>query len=282
MYDISVIVPCYNMERYLERCLDSLVIQEKVNFEVVVVDDASENLYYDKTCKEICENYRDKLNISYIKHETNKGTFETRRDGFFKSNGKYIFIIDTDDYVEKDTLFILLNKMKETNADIISSTIIHTKINGDISYYTSFNQCESFCTYDYKNIPEMMSKSQMYITGSLYKRCVWENIYKIIPENTYLSSAEDTLSALLILLNNNRRYALMDKLYYHVLGTGFSTTDKKFYIPSFIKQNTFQNYVNILKDIIIPKYPHAIKEINGEIHRTENIIKTYERFTVKN
>lgn len=282
MCDISVIVPCYNMEQHLERCLDSLVIQENVNFEVIVVDDASENLYYNKTCKEICENYRNKLNISYIKHETNKGLFQTRRDGFFKSNGKYIFIIDTDDYIEKDTLFILLNKMKQTDADVISPNIIHTKINGEISYYTGFNPYESFCVCNYENIPEIMERAQFYIIGSLYKRCVWENIYKIIPESTYLTSAEDVLSTLLILLNNNSRYAITDKLYHHVLGTGFSTSNKKFSIPSFIKQNTFQNYLDILNNIIIPKYPHAIKEINIEIDKTENIIKTYKKFTIKN
>ena len=281
MYDISVIVPCYNMEQYLERMFDSLVIQENVNFEVVLVDDASENLYYNKSSKEICENYKDKLNITYIKHDKNMGLFQTRRDGFFKSTGKYVFIIDTDDYIEKDCLSILLNKMIKTDADIVSPTIVHIKDNGNLSHYTGFAPFESFCGYDYKNITEIMQRVQCYIIGSLYKRKVWENVYKIIPENTYLTSSEDVLSTLLFVLNKDRRYAITDKLYYHVLGTGFSTSNKKFSIPSFIKQNTFQTYVDILKNILIPKYPYAIEELNYEILKAEDIIKTYKRFTIK-
>ena len=93
MADISIIVPIYNAEKYIEKCLDSLVKQTKKELEFILVNDGST----DKTEK-IIEKYKDKR-IKYYKNK-NQGIGKTRNFGISKATGKYMMFLDSDDYLD--------------------------------------------------------------------------------------------------------------------------------------------------------------------------------------
>ena len=96
----SIIVPVYNTERYLRRCLDSLVNQTFNDIEIIIVDD-----YSSGNCYEIVKEYQKNnlnKNIKYIRNDENLGSAWSRLNGLSHSSGKYIHFVDSDDWVEKD------------------------------------------------------------------------------------------------------------------------------------------------------------------------------------
>lgn len=96
---ISIIIPVYNTERYLRRCLDSIINQNFKDIEIIVVNDYSQG-----NCDDIIEEYRKKTEIIYEKHEFNKGTLIARKTGSIKANGKYIMYVDPDDEITSNAL----------------------------------------------------------------------------------------------------------------------------------------------------------------------------------
>lgn len=125
MPDISVIIPVYNTEDYLARCLDSLINQNYKNVEIIVVNDGSFG-----NCDEIIENYRKKTEIKYIKNEVNRGTFYARDMAIRQASGKYILCVDSDDYLENDSLSKISNIILENDYDIVIFNYIEEYKNG--------------------------------------------------------------------------------------------------------------------------------------------------------
>ena len=111
---ISVIVPVYNAEKYLHRCLDSIINQSYKDIEVFLVNDGSTD-DSGKICDFYVLNHR-KINVI---HKENSGPSESRNIGIRNSNGEFIFFIDSDDFLEKDALQLLIASYEEHDADII-------------------------------------------------------------------------------------------------------------------------------------------------------------------
>ena len=112
MPDISIIVPIYNAEKYINKCIDSILNQTKKELEIILVNDGST----DKT-ESIIKSYKDKR-IKYFKN-TNHGIGYTRNYGISKSTGKYIMFLDSDDYLEKTACEKLFNKIEKDKLDIV-------------------------------------------------------------------------------------------------------------------------------------------------------------------
>ncbi len=110
----SIIVPVYNVEQYLERCLQSLVNQTYANIEIILVDDGSTD-----KCPEICERWA--VNDRRIKviHKQNAGLGYARNTGIDYAVGEYLFFIDSDDYIALDTVEKIMKIAERTNAEII-------------------------------------------------------------------------------------------------------------------------------------------------------------------
>ena len=111
MVDISVIVPIYNAEKYLNKCVDSLINQTKKELEFILVNDGST----DKT-EEIIKSYKDSR-IKYFKNK-NQGIGKTRNFGIEKATGKYIMFLDSDDYLKNNPCEILYKNVEKTDADL--------------------------------------------------------------------------------------------------------------------------------------------------------------------
>lgn len=114
MPKISVIVPVYNTEKYIEKCLKSLDNQTMKDFEVVIVNDGSKD-----ESERAIKNYmrRTRMNIKYLKKE-NGGLASARNYGVERASGKYISFLDSDDYLDKDT-FYLLEQYIDKDIDLI-------------------------------------------------------------------------------------------------------------------------------------------------------------------
>lgn len=110
---ISVIIPAYNIEKEISRCLDSVLNQIYKNIEIIVVDDGST----DKTV-EILNIYEQKHDNIIIIHQENQGVFSARLNGIQKATGKWIGFVDGDDEIEEDMYFILMKYVMDYHADI--------------------------------------------------------------------------------------------------------------------------------------------------------------------
>ena len=110
---ISVIVPVYNMEKYLNRCVDSVLGQSYNNIELILVDDGSTDSSFD-----ICKSYQDKNSRVTAIHKENGGQGSARNIGLDVAKGYYIGFVDSDDWIETDMYEILYNNIIEYSADI--------------------------------------------------------------------------------------------------------------------------------------------------------------------
>ena len=113
---ISLIVPFYNCEKYIEECIKSLINQDYDNIEIILINDGSTDL-----SREIAKRYAQKDNRIRLIEQENSGVSVARNKGLELSNGKYIAFIDADDFIEKDYTSYLYNLIISNNADISNS-----------------------------------------------------------------------------------------------------------------------------------------------------------------
>ena len=152
---ITVIVPVYNVENYLQKCLDSLLSQTYKNLEIIVVNDGSTD-----NSGNICQEYAQKDNrIIYIETE-NSGQSAARNFGLDRMTGSYVTFVDSDDWVEQDYVEVLYRKLMEYQADIA------------VANYYSYNESEGMYYF--------------HIFGDSYYEKVYDNVS--IFENLYESS----------------------------------------------------------------------------------------------
>lgn len=112
---ISVIIPNYNCERYLSKCLDSVLNQTLKQIEVVIIDDCSTD-----GSVEIINRYSESdPRINFIKYTSNKSQSQARKDGVLASSGEYIMFLDSDDYLMEDACEQLYKKIKDDSSDIL-------------------------------------------------------------------------------------------------------------------------------------------------------------------
>lgn len=169
---ISIIVPVYNVEKYLNRCVESILAQTYDNLEIILVDDGSPD-----NCGNICDEYAKKDSRIIVLHKTNGGLSDARNRGINIAKGKYIGFVDSDDYIEKDMFEILYNLCKENNADI--SMISYKEIeNGIIINENSKYTNKIFEYNNIEAIKELLKdeKIKNYAWNKLYKKELFDEI----------------------------------------------------------------------------------------------------------
>lgn len=145
----SIVIPVYNAENYIGRCLKSLVGQTFKDFEVICVNDCTP----DESIA-IIRKFSDSLRIKIIDNLENMGAGPSRQKGIDASTGEYIFFIDSDDYVKNDFLEMYLGASKKANFDIIVGGFIRDTTKNQLEYYPSHSSWSvlsgSACTKAYK------------------------------------------------------------------------------------------------------------------------------------
>lgn len=123
---VSIVIPTYNDEKYISRCLDSIEKQTYPNYEVIVVLDGSTD-----GTKAIAESFLTKVDNISVVYQENSGAGKARNNGIKHSKGEYICFVDADDWLEPNALEILLDIEKKTNADYIVANAITVEQRGD-------------------------------------------------------------------------------------------------------------------------------------------------------
>ena len=114
---VSIIVPVYKVEKYLDRCVDSLVSQTYENIEIILVDDGSPD-----NSGKICDEWANKDERIKVIHKKNSGVSATRNIGISESTGKYLIFVDSDDWLEQNAIELLYNKIVTENVDMVSGS----------------------------------------------------------------------------------------------------------------------------------------------------------------
>lgn len=113
MCEISIIVPVYKVEKYLRKCVDSILAQTFTDFEVILVDDGSPD-----NSGKICDEYAEKDSRVRVLHKANGGLSSARNAGIEIAKGKYLGFVDSDDYIAEDMYELLYNNILKENADM--------------------------------------------------------------------------------------------------------------------------------------------------------------------
>lgn len=161
---ISVIVPIYNVEKYLARCVDSIVNQTYKNLEIILVDDGSPD-----SCPQMCDDYAKKDSRIKVVHKKNGGLSDARNAGMAVAKGEYISFIDSDDYVSDDFFECLLDVMNKENSDIAECSVV--KFYED-NRFDEFSDDLSVKTYDTQDAMSAL------IAENPFHQHVWNKLYK--------------------------------------------------------------------------------------------------------
>lgn len=160
---ISVIVPIYKVEKYLKRCVNSLLAQSYSDFELILVDDGSPD-----NCGNICEEYAAKDKRIRVIHKENGGLSDARNAGLGIANGEYIAFVDSDDWVATNYLETLLKVIELTDSDICECEVLKTT--GEIEKYE--NSKEKYTSYSSEKALELL------ICDKILHQYVWNKLYK--------------------------------------------------------------------------------------------------------
>lgn len=205
----SIIVPVYNVEEYLNQCVDSVLSQTYTNFELILVDDGSPD-----NCPQICDEYARRDSRIRVIHQQNGGLSSARNVGLKNANGDYVIFLDSDDYWNNSFLLEDVNGIATNNVDlVVLKHIVHNEINGeDVEVCSKFSRLD-FVDDIYEN------KIYQLISVQLFDTCAWNKVYRreIITENNLFFEesiiAEDLDWAARILLYS-KSVDVLDKAYY--------------------------------------------------------------------
>lgn len=175
---ISVIVPVYNVEKYLNRCVDSILNQTLTDFELILVDDESTD-----RCGLICDEYVEKDSRVKVIHKKNGGVSSARNAGIEIAKGEYISFCDSDDYVKSDWLEVMYNYACEEALDCVSIDFDIVSDSGTIK-----KPKRMYGVFNFENNDEKFSFIKKYILAGRVGWSVYTRLFKtkIIIENNIL------------------------------------------------------------------------------------------------
>lgn len=239
---ISVIVPVYNTELYIDRCIKSLLNQTYKNLEIILVNDGST----DKSGI-ICDKYKkDDKRIKVI-HKKNEGVGYARNTGLDNAQGDWIFFLDSDDFLDENALSILYKNAEEQNVDISGCFFYSYYNKNNIQFAATKKDLEVEGLYNSTEFIKLMYNGG-YVTGisvivwnKLYKRSIFKNLrYKNIIH-------EDEEIIFKIYLNDYKVYFTNKPLYYYSRENENSIMQTKFTRKNLSYLDILDDRIDILK-----------------------------------
>ena len=238
---VSIIIPIYNVEKYLNKCIKSLLESSYKNLEIILINDCSPD-----ACEEIIEKYSEKdKRILYVKNTENLRVSETRNRGLKRATGKYIMFVDGDDYISTDWIENLVETIEEKSADIVIGAAKQFNEQEEKDYKISDLDREKWIDF---------SKVRMNNNG-----VIWNKIYRrdLIAENNIQFDKE-------IYKHSDveftyRSLALSDKIFYSTKGFYYYRIDNESSIMRTIDYSEKIKYTTMLLKNI-----HAFSEKTGK------------------
>ena len=223
MMKVSVIIPVYNAESYLEKCLDSIVNQTYSNIEIIIVNDGSKD-NSSKIIKDYSKKYSNIVSIDI----TNHGQGYARNLGLKKATGEAIMFLDSDDYVSKDIIKKLVDSLNNSDISVCN---INKVINGNNQLFVNY--------HDFGSDQVSLMLSHPGPCARLYKKKVLDGVYFL--EGVYY---EDLSFTPIVALNTNKVSYLNEALYYYIIHDN-STMKQVKYNP---KMDDIFKVIDYLKD----------------------------------
>lgn len=233
---VSVIIPVYKVENFLHKCIESVINQTYKNIEIILVDDGSPD-----KCGLICDEYAQIDSRINVIHKKNEGLSEARNSGMKIITGEYIFFLDSDDFIDDETIHILYKRAIESSADIVIGNY------KQVSQYNTIRLCNPFKKKNLtKSDFEKSSEKFNYFFGKSYGINAWNRLYKtnylkslnIAFEKNDVIFAEDLLFNLKIFIHQPKIELVNEYTYYYFQNEGS--------ITSTYKKDLTERYINLL------------------------------------
>ena len=213
---LSIIVPVYKVEQYLDECIKSLVNQSYKNIEIILIDDGSPD-----RSGEICDDWARNDNRIYVIHKSNEGAAKARNEGLRMASGEYIGFVDSDDYVSPYMFETLIHLMSYYHCDIAECGFYKT----DTSYLKFDKNI-----IDTPKIVDSETALKYHIQDKLFKQTIWNKVYNksvIVPftEGKYI---DDEFWVYQVIGKSKRLISVDAKMYAYrqqaqsVMHTGYS------------------------------------------------------------
>ena len=243
---ISVIVPVYNVEKYLPRCIDSILAQTFTDFELLLIDDGSKD-----RSGEICDEYAEKDNRILVFHKKNGGVASARQVGIKNANGIYSIHADGDDWMEPLMLERMYLTITKNDSDILIS-----------DFYVDFKNKVIYRkqkTKSTKNIDILCDILEGKLFGALWHKMIRHSLYKEynISFITGINYCEDVL-VLSQLLQKNISVSFLHESYYHYDQQNNNSITRSYTKSTFDMRKSF---VYQLTQILPPSLDTVIKHV---------------------
>lgn len=258
---ISIVIPIYNVEKYLSKCLDSLLSQTFENFEAILVDDGSTDDSYI-----ICKKYENLDGRIKVYHKNNGGLSDARNFGIKHATCDYIVFVDSDDYVDSDYLMCLWKTHIDYNADLVVSGVIRETENGKVSSIVGSEEIRLYSAKEALKESCYGENIPIYAWGKLYtKKSLLKHPY---PVGKY---HEDVWTTYLLIDEANVIAAVPEKNYHYIQRENSILHSNKFSTKYF---DSIEGAIQI-KSYVEEKYPELITaslarlliESNALLHR---------------
>ena len=227
---ISVIVPVYNVENYLERCVESILHQTYTNFELILINDGSTD-----SSGQICDHLANQYENIKVYHIENAGVSNARNMGIQLATGSWVTFIDSDDFVTQDYLATLASAVEGLNVGFVIAPLHHIK-NGIVTDLPSHSgKTELWSTEETMKELLMTTRTSFFPVAKLFKR----DLLADEKFNTNYHLAEDALFLTELLLKTRCSSVFIDKpIYYYDHREGSATTSVNRHVFDTIKVYT--------------------------------------------
>lgn len=217
---ISVIIPVYNIDKFLRKCIDSVLAQTYPNIEIILIDDGSTDL-----SGNICNEYAYKYDNITVFHQVNSGQSIARNRGVSLSKSNYITFVDGDDWIDSDFISVLYLEMKKANADLAVSRITETFKNRNNNYIDRGVKYFKTTTLDNKSALKTLLLKQMFSTSPCGKLFSKDILCRFpFPEGAIY----EDFGIIYKIIDNSKRIVAIDKVGYHYFTREGSTVNSTF------------------------------------------------------
>ena len=256
---ISVIVPVYNVEAYLERCVESILHQTYTNFELILINDGSTD-----SSGKICDDLANQYENIKVYHIENAGVSNARNLGIQLATGAWITFIDSDDFVTNDYLATLASAVEGEHVGFVIAPLHHIK-NGIVTDLPPHSgKTELWSTEETMKELLMTTRTSFFPVAKLFKR----DLLADEKFNTNYHLAEDALFLTELLLKTRCSSVFIDKpIYYYDHREGSATTSVNRYVFDTIKV-----YMRIIAQVsqVFPNLKYELKNIDMVLIMTVN------------
>ncbi len=242
LYKISIIIPAYNVEKYLPECLDSILGQSIKDYEVLIIDDGSTD-----NTKDIAKSYQKKYEDSiWVYEQNNLGPSGARNRGLEEASGEYILYIDSDDYISSGTLEKLITVIEKHDFDVLLFACKKVIMLGDKIIgreHWGYEQTDLCGKPGIQIMTELLPDAKLYDVVWLQfvrKHLIDENRIRFYPGIIH----EDHLYTFTVLLNSSKCGYMSEELYnYRIRANSIMTTDGR-------DMERFEGWVVTLEELI--------------------------------